>query len=159
MTTVTQATALVWWTGLGSFTNTHSSFNAHSSELESQCKKHYILSSYYCTPWLSAHTCMEVRIEDTSYVGLHRFWSMSRHMLPSAYTKVATGKSLIGLVPHPLSYHWGETFLKQIWQLEVCLGTPHWTASSVWMSHLRKVCLLDWRNSFNDISTCPVGLH
>lgn len=31
-------------------------------------------------------TCMEVRIADTSYVGLHLFCRMSRQMPPSAYT-------------------------------------------------------------------------
>lgn len=34
------------------------------------------------------HTWMDVRIEETSYVGLHRFWSMSKHILPSAYTNI-----------------------------------------------------------------------
>lgn len=31
-------------------------------------------------------TCMEVRIDETSYVGLHLFCRISKHMLPSAYT-------------------------------------------------------------------------
>lgn len=31
-------------------------------------------------------TCIDVRIAETSYVGLQRFCSMSRQMLPSAYT-------------------------------------------------------------------------
>ena len=31
-------------------------------------------------------TCIEVSIDETSYVGLHRFCNMSKHMLPSAYT-------------------------------------------------------------------------
>lgn len=31
-------------------------------------------------------TWMDVRMEETSYVGLQRFWRMSKHILPSAYT-------------------------------------------------------------------------
>lgn len=34
--------------------------------------------------WLN--TCIEVKIADTSYVGLHRFCKMSKQMPPSAYT-------------------------------------------------------------------------
>ena len=35
---------------------------------------------------LLVHTCIDVNIEETSYVGLHLFCSISRHILPSAYT-------------------------------------------------------------------------
>jgi len=36
--------------------------------------------------WLQLVTWMEVNIAETSYVGLHLFCRISRHMLPSAYT-------------------------------------------------------------------------
>lgn len=39
-----------------------------------------------------------------------------------------------------LPYHWGETFLKQIWLLVACSGIPRWTAWWVWKCHLQKVC-------------------
>lgn len=37
------------------------------------------------------HTCIDVNMADTSYVGLHLFCKMSRHMLPSAYTALRRG--------------------------------------------------------------------
>lgn len=39
-----------------------------------------------CVTTRETLTCMDVRIADTSYVGLQRFCSMSRQMPPSAYT-------------------------------------------------------------------------
>jgi hypothetical protein len=32
------------------------------------------------------HTCIEVKIAETSYVGLHLFCRISKHIPPSAYT-------------------------------------------------------------------------
>ena len=37
--------------------------------------------------WWLILTWIEVKMADTSYVGLHRFWRMSKHILPSAYTE------------------------------------------------------------------------
>jgi len=40
---------------------------------------------------------MEVKIADTSYVGLHLFCRISRHMLPSAYTTTFVNKLIIAV--------------------------------------------------------------
>jgi len=37
---------------------------------------------------------MEVKIADTSYVGLHLFCRISRHILPSAYTATFANKTI-----------------------------------------------------------------
>lgn len=51
---------------------------------------HRIFTSYDASQ--HALTWIDVKIEDTSYVGLHRFWRISKHMLPSAYTAKTTLK-------------------------------------------------------------------
>lgn len=58
---------------------------------------------HYIPTW---PTWMDVRIEETSYVGLHRFWSMSKHILPSAYTNIR--QSII-------SFQHVQEFQQRIW--------------------------------------------
>jgi len=53
----------------------------------------------------SVCTCIEVNMADTSYVGLHLFCKMSRHMLPSAYTVLERG----GGVKHTEKWMWSAS--------------------------------------------------
>ena len=54
-------------------------------------KSCYLQTSKLMNSARSMCTCIEVNIADTSYVGLHLFCKMSRHMLPSAYTMLERG--------------------------------------------------------------------
>lgn len=63
---------------------------------------------------LLMHTCIDVRMEDTSYVGLHLFCSMSRHMLPSAYT-VNSDTYIIGNDPWSAFIQFAYNYSRTIW--------------------------------------------
>lgn len=53
-------------------------------------KHEHLKKKVHCPSYVMIITCIEVKIAETSYVGLHLFCKISRHILPSAYTEKKT---------------------------------------------------------------------